>query len=186
MNAFISHFAPALAVVFAPVAALGQAMALDSMPDIFISDHIDYYKSTEPTWEPPANDTPGHKTSPDFTPLPGGDPGSDEVAASTFEYKSTLPLTAAFGPANFLTKVADSRGRSFGSLKLNVSAGRAYTGVLRLGKKTYRFRGTLDGNGAATQVLTRRSTKSVALAVQVTDGLLSAVVWKGNVTLSAQ
>ncbi len=174
MNAIIPRFAAALALVLSPLAARAQAPVVDSMPDITIVDHIDYYKPSE---QP---DNWFDNVNPPFTVLPGGDPSFD---SSTIV--DALDFTSS-GRANFLAKVADARGRAFGTLKLNVSASGAFTSVLRIGKQTYPFRGTLDAVGSFRRVLTPRGAMRVAVRVQVAKGRMSAAVTKGSVSLSAQ
>lgn len=125
-----------------------------------------------------------YKFPPVFIVLPGGDPSGETTDHP--DYKPSEQPKPANGPANFLATVADARGRSFGTLKLDVSAGRTFTGVLRLAKKAYRFHGKLDASGAASQVFAPRTAQRVAIALQVSGGRMAATVTKGTVILSAQ
>lgn len=198
MRHFPCLFVLSLAFIFTPAAGRAQyAPIADAIP---ISGEPAFqidYKFPQPTVLPggdPSFDVldhiDGYKVPPDFRPIALPLPGEGIEPLTTLDFKSSEPpepvYNPPFGPANFLTKVADVRGRSFGTLKLNVSAGGTFTGILRLGKDAYRLRGTLDASGAASQVLSPRRALRVAIAVQVGQGRMAATVTKGRVSLSAQ
>ena len=174
MNIFSSRFAPAFAVLFIPAAVCAQGtLVLDPLPDQNgTTDHIDYKSYVNPARG--------------FVVLPDGGPGIS-ITDHLDGYKPSvnpLPVATPVGPASFLSKVTGASGRSYGALKLNVSAGGAFTAVLRLGNRAYRFHGTLDGSGSASQVLTPRSPLPVAITVQVSNGHLSAAMTKGSLSFS--
>ena len=196
MNIRFHRFASVLTLMLLP----GAVCAEDTLVPEWLPyengsiTNITGYKSPAvivPEWLPYENGSldhiDGYKAPPGIV-LPGGDP--TDGTTGQFDYKSTVPPEPEYNPpfaaANFLANVADARGRTFGTLKLNVSARRAFTSVLRIGKKTYPFRGTLDSSGSFSRVLTPRGAMRVAVSIQVSNGRMVATVTKGTVILSAQ